>query len=86
MPDDWLAAADLRGSVHKDIYPVLVDMEAAGWRFRQQGHGWRAYCGCDPKGETGECPIPHTPPNPGNAAKRLRRNISHCPGSHGLVK
>lgn len=52
----------------------------------RQGHGYRLYCPCDRESGGRGIPIPGTPANPGNAPKRLRRNLEHCPDSHELMK
>lgn len=83
---DWLEAIDLRGKVKKEIYDACVQLAAAGWKFRRQGHGYRAYCPCDRADGGRGVPIPGSPPNPGNVARRLLRNCEHCPDSHELMR
>lgn len=80
----WVAARDERSSMRPEMYAVVVELEAQGWRLRRQGHGWRMYCPCGAGGAA--FPIPHTPANPANVAKRLRRNAELCPNSHELVR
>jgi len=84
---DDLNPRDVRRSLKPEIYVVVVEMvETHGWKLRRQGHGYRLFCPCPRSGGGRGVPVPGTPANPGNAAKRLRRNLEHCPGSHELMK
>lgn len=79
---EWVTAAALRREVDKDVYGVLVDLEAAGWRLRRQGHKAYAYCPCGVP--DGRIRIDGTPKNPTAHARRLRRLAEHCPDGHAL--
>lgn len=84
---DWvsIAVADVRREVHKDIYAVLEELEARGWRLRRQGHKVAMYCPCG--GDVGTwLRIDGTPKNPTFKARRYRRAADHCPDAHDLIR
>lgn len=83
---DWLKVRALRGKVPKEVYDACAQLADDGWKFRKQGHGYRAYCPCQRANGGRGVPIPGSPPNPGNVARRLLQNREHCPDSHGLMR
>ena len=74
----------VRRSMAPEIYDVVIELHRRGWQLRRQGHGWRMYCPCGDR--AGQFVIPHTPPSPGNVARRMRRNAELCPGAHELMR
>lgn len=85
-PPEWIPASRLRGNVKPEIFVALEELERQGWKFRKQGHGYRAYCPCDTRNGGRGAAIPGSPGRPGNAAKRLLRNAEHCPDQHDLIR
>lgn len=85
MNGDWIASVSaVRREVEKDVYDVMVEMEADGWRFRRQSHKFVAYCPCvaDPRSTIR---INGTPRNAGNHARSIRREMVDCPDHKRLV-
>jgi len=87
-PHDRVAARFAEGkSVAKLHKEPLVDaaikrLITVGWELREQGHRYYLLCPCgDPRGRIR---VDGTPKNPGNHAKRMLREASHCPNEHAL--
>jgi len=83
MTSDWVSAASVRREVAPEIFEVIVELEARGWRIRRQGHKFYAYCPCDAAVGV-KLRIDGTPRNPSGQARRLRRQAAHCPDNHEL--
>lgn len=81
---EWVRVADVQREVDDKILAVLEEFEPLGWRLRRQGHKFRFYCPCGPNGTM--LRVDGTPRNPEQQAKRLRREIGHCPDRHALDK
>lgn len=87
MPD-WIDPRDHRGEVDDEVYDAVLEAVEAGWMLAKQGHKWRLYCPCGTRdgADGAACSVPGTSRNPGNAARRLRRNLERCPDSHPLIR
>lgn len=82
-PLEWVNVRDVHREVHAAVYEVLIDAEARGWRLRRQGHKFKFFCPCESR-EGSMIRIDGTPRNPEQQAKRIRREVSHCPDRHSL--
>lgn len=82
MAGEWVKAADVRAEVPPEVYRAMVEMEKRGFRFRREGHKFRAYCPCGPGGS--RVRIDGTPQNPSGHARRILRQAAHCPNRHEL--
>ncbi|MFF7457370.1 hypothetical protein [Kitasatospora sp. NPDC008115] len=67
----------LRDIQSKEIRDAIAPLIADGWRIFKEGHKARLRCPCDNRCTT--LPIPGTPRDAGNAAKRIKREASRCP-------
>jgi hypothetical protein len=83
MSGEWVSASDVASEVHKDVFAALLELEAGGWRIRRAGHKFQVYCPCGRGGA--KFSVGGTVSNPGNVARRIRRNAEHCPEHHELV-
>ncbi len=84
MRDDQMSLAELRRQVPPEVYRAVEEAVNKGWTLRKQGHKAYLYCPCEQGG--GKCAIPGTPKSAGNTARRIRRNLEHCPDAHVLMK
>lgn len=57
---------------------MVKELEEAGWTIRRQAHKATLYCPCG----ADTIPVPGTPKNFGNAARRIRREAARCPDRH----
>lgn len=78
MNGDWISTAGVRREVDKEVYEVMLELEAEGWRFRRQSHKFKAYCPCETEPRS-TIRINGTPRNAGNHAKSIRREVADCP-------
>lgn len=69
--------ADPSEHTDKDVRKALRRWVDQGWALRHEGHGFRLYCPCENKCTT--IPVPSTPRNSGNAARRLTSAAQQCP-------
>lgn len=61
----------------KEVREVVEALVARGWDARKEGHKARLYCPCDSGCTT--IPVPGSPANAGNAARRIRAAAGRCP-------
>ncbi|GAB3716998.1 hypothetical protein GCM10027598_27300 [Amycolatopsis oliviviridis] len=62
-----------------ELNEVIKELvEEHDWTIRPGGHGFVLMCPCG----YDSISVPHTPPNVGNAARRLRRRADLCPDRH----
>ncbi|PWG11246.1 hypothetical protein DF268_22950 [Streptomyces sp. V2] len=61
----------------KELREVADRLVKAGWELRAEGHKATLYCPCE--GQCTTIPVPCTPGNPGNAARRIARRAKLCP-------
>lgn len=74
-----MTGAQLSLSAHPnpEIRRVLEELDKQKWVLRDEGHWGRLYCPCAGKCTT--IPVPGTPRNPGQAARRIARVAARCP-------
>lgn len=70
-----IAVSSVRREVDDEIFAVLEEFEAKGWRLRRQGHKFYFYCPCG----NGKVRVDGTPRSPSSQARRVRRELGHCP-------
>jgi hypothetical protein len=80
VPLEFIAVATARREIDDAVYRVLLKYELKGWGLRRQGHKFYFYCPC----KSNSVRIDGTPRNPQQQAKRIEREISHCPELHDL--
>lgn len=80
MPSEFISVSAVRAEIDDAVFRVLRTYEAVGWRLRRQGHKFSFYCPCG----SSRVRIDGTPRNPQQHAKRIEREIGHCPDRHGL--
>ena len=61
-----------------DVRRVLRALVRKGWTLRKEGHWGKLYCPCDGGGCT-TIPVPGTPENASQAARRITRLAARCP-------
>lgn len=62
----------------KDVRKVVEELlKEGGWTLRKEGHGARLHCPCESACTT--IPVPGTPRNEGNLARRIARTARRCP-------
>lgn len=76
----WVDPKSVRREVADAIYEALLDAQEQGWRLRRQGHKFRLYCPCG----KGTIRVDGTPRSPEWVARRVRRDLAHCPDRHSL--
>ena len=70
--------AQLKKRLGKETAQACIELMAAGWSIRAQGHGARAYCPCNNR-PGHQFPISSTPGSGDSAqAKRVRREANRC--------
>lgn len=74
----------VRKSLPSEVYDAVRELTDAGWTLHEAGHKYRLRCPCYPDGRG--FPVPGSPSNAGNTARRVRRNAEHCPDQHDLMK
>jgi hypothetical protein len=75
VPPEFIADPSSRLSeLKKDLRPYVQQLIDAGWRFRDQGHKWRAYCWC--KEPTHQMVVNGTPGSPKNHGRQLVRRAT----------
>ncbi len=65
----------------KDLRDILKDLVAAGWKITSGGHWGTLHCPCEDTCLT--IPVPGTPKNPSNAARRISQAAKRCPLPEG---
>jgi len=75
-----MTGAELDPSDHTDheVRKVLKKLAGQRWILRKEGHWGKLYCPCGDGGCT-TIPVPGTPKNPGNAARRISKIAARCP-------
>ena len=61
----------------KEVREAVEALIARGWTARKEGHKARLYCPCELGCTT--IPVPGSPANAGNAAKRIVSAAGRCP-------
>lgn len=70
-------ALDPSAHAKKDVREALKALVAAGWTITSGGHWGTLHCPCEETCLT--IPVPGTPKNASNAARRITQAAQRCP-------
>lgn len=65
-----------------EVNSAIKSLVGDGWRLIEQGHRFYLLCPCGDL--RGRVRVDGTPRNPGNHARRMLREATHCPDRHDL--